>query len=218
MEVVLLLVILLPVGWCRYIDIEAESGVHNGQVMLRADASNMFTVWLHKGENISFMYNVLMNESCQVKISEITWSNDGLDDVLDIYIDGIYTSGVATVHHTGDGHYWNNFFTSELSGSYTSLMYGRHSIMVYATTTDDHGAEIDRIRLESLCDEYNSDEHNCQPVELSAGAVVGIVIASIVFTSVACVALFACVFICSIQKQMQNEQPRPERYDEHPGQ
>ena len=203
MEVVLLLVILLPVGWCSDVDFEAESGVYNGQLMIRTSASDWLTVWLHEGENVSFIYNVPRDKSCQIKVTQVVWSNDGFDDVIDIYIDGIYTSGIATLSNSGEGHHWNSFFISEPSGSYTTLMYGRHSIMLYATTTDDYGAEVDRIRLES----------NCQSTAegLSIGGVVGITIAS---TLAICVCVGLCVSLCvglcvfkCMYNRMQKQRP-----------
>ena len=122
--------------------LEAERGHHNGKVMDRKDASNTATVWLRRGQYISVHFNT--KDAANITVSDVTYANDGDDDVMDVYLGGSFLGSFKLIN----GNSWAIIQHSGQVGSNVNIDKGGHILRLVARTSDWYGLEVDTIVLD----------------------------------------------------------------------
>ena len=142
---------------CRF-EIEAEDGTSIGGVeRFRSQASNGATVLINTlRDKITFLLEVVSSICNQVTVSDVRYSNDGLSDVVGVFLNtsnfGQFTS--KTVLKSGDG--WNVFQSSGQVGKPFQIHKGVYNLQIQLTkSSDEYGIEIDRVSLQFNCSSIN---------------------------------------------------------------
>ena len=150
-ELVLLFVIqLIYINCCR-LDLIAEYGNTNGELISRSAASYGHTVrFARKGQ---FLYWFFVTQStCNIDVLNILYTNDYPSDNLTVYLNQNFIGSFQTVNHSREGVFWNKIVESGLVGWTTVLRQGNHTLNISAATVDVRGVEIDKVTIGVLCD------------------------------------------------------------------
>ena len=142
---------------CR-LEIEAEYGTSTGGVQKhRSQASNGVTVLINTlRDNITFSLEVISTTCNQLTVTDVQYSNDGLSDVVDVFLNtskiGQFTS--KAVVNSGDG--WNVFQSSGQVGNPVQLHKGVYKLQIQLSkSSDEYGIEIDKVSLQFYCSSVN---------------------------------------------------------------
>ena len=146
---------------CR-VDIEAENGVSEGGVQKpRSRASNEITVLVIQGENITFELQVAPS-MCQLTVDYVQYSNDGLSDVIVLYLNTTTIGQFSSEAASGNGDLWNVMRRSGQVGNPVQVYQGISELQIIAKTTDKYGVELDKISLQFNCSYCTMDvSHVC---------------------------------------------------------
>ena len=179
--------------------LEAENGI-NIESMQRSRASGGLTALLR--ENSSILYQLKFDKdeiSCSIQLVNVTYSNDGLGDEIQVSLNNISLGSFRTKAYSNNGYGWNKFETSNGFSKEIPLLFSYYTLKVYALATDKYGVEIDKLSLRLACtDEIHvNNDKECWPSlisyetsaesddnekGLSDGAIVGII--SIVISTI----------------------------------
>ena len=102
--------------------VEAENGYHDGgHTMYRSRASGGLTVWLKKGESLS--YQMHFNGFCSIRLSYIRYSNGGSEDTVQVFINDTLLGSFETSGYSNYGYNWNRFYIRDgfADGNYFSI-------------------------------------------------------------------------------------------------
>ena len=131
---------------CR-VDIEAENGNREGGVqMFRSNASNKITILLTQGEDITFELQVAPS-TCQLTVDDVQYSNDGLSDVIVLYLNTTIIGQFSSEAVSDNGKSWNIMRKSGQVGNPVQVFQGINQLQILAKTTDEYGVELDKISL-----------------------------------------------------------------------
>ena len=131
-------------------DIEGERGT-GGEQKSRSQASGGMTELVTQGQTINFYLEVIPR-MCQLTILDVRYSNDGLSDLIILYIDTtVIGHFISAVFGSRDG--WNIFQTSGQVGKPIKIYKGTYKLQILVDKSDDeYGIEIDKVSLEFNCD------------------------------------------------------------------
>ena len=145
---------------CR-VDIEAENGDSKGGVqMQRSRASNRITVLVTQGENITFELQVAPS-MCQITVDNVQYSNDGLSDMIFLYLNMTIIGQFSSEAASGNGDLWNVMRRSGQVGNPVQVYQGISELRIVAKTTDEFGVELDKISLQFDCSNMSSVSDVC---------------------------------------------------------
>lgn len=127
--------------------LQVESGVGNGVVMGRSNASNAQTVLLHQGQSRSLSLNASANTPYKVFVA---YSNDGAADTIEVAVDDVVVGTFQTVDTRLSGGVpgsgWNVFAASEPIEVGT-LSEGEHDLELRVLASDQFGVELDAVTI-----------------------------------------------------------------------
>lgn len=132
---------------------EAEQGHFQrtgGVVMPRSAASNGYTVQLHQGAYI-VLPPFRTTSSCTLTVLNVAYTNDGPPDAVTVSVNETVVGTFHSLAATDFGHNWNVVRNTGIVGNALNVASGTHTVRVTATSTDDHGVEIDRVDLAERC-------------------------------------------------------------------
>ena len=142
---------------CR-LEIEAEYGTSTGGVeKYRSHASGGVTVLINTlRDSITFSFEVVNGTCHQLTVTDVQYSNDGLSDVVDVFLNtskiGQFTS--KSVVNSGDG--WNVFQSSGQVGNQVQINKGVYNLQIQLSkSSDEYGIEIDKVSLQFNCSSVN---------------------------------------------------------------
>ena len=145
---------------CR-LDIEAENGDSEGGVqMQRSRASNRITVLVTEEEDITFELQVAPS-MCQLTVDYVQYSNDGLSDVIVLYLNMTIIGQFSSEAASGNGDLWNVMRRSGQVGNPVQVFQGISELQIVAKTTDEFGVELDKISLQFDCSNTSSVSDVC---------------------------------------------------------
>ena len=145
---------------CR-LDIEAENGDSEGGVqMQRSRASNRITVLVTEEEDITFELQVAPS-MCQLTVDYVQYSNDGLSDVIVLYLNMTIIGQFSSEAASGNGRLWNVMRRSGQVGNPVQVFQGISELQIVAKTTDEFGVELDKISLQFDCSNTSSVSDVC---------------------------------------------------------
>ena len=161
---------------CR-LEIEAEYGTSTGGAeMFRSQASNGATVLLNTPrDNITFTLEVISTLCNELTVTDVRYSNDGLSDVVDIFLNtskiGQFTS--KAVADNGDG--WNVFQSSGQIGIPVQIQKGVYNLQIQLfKSLDEYGIEIDKVSLQFICSSVNiNNECPESVIKVARGSIMG---------------------------------------------
>ena len=111
------LILLIRGVSCLYtctLTLEAEHGINiETSTMQRSRASGGLTAFLM--ENGSILYQLSFDQdenSCSIQLINVTYSNDGLGDEIQVSLNNISLGFFRTKAHSRNGYGWNIFETS----------------------------------------------------------------------------------------------------------
>ena len=136
---------------CCVVSFEAEYGTSNGVEQFRSSASNGITVLIKSGDKIEHTFQT--NSSCEVSVTNIAYSNDGLSDSVSVTIDETAIGTFQSVAASRNGMLWDVFKTSGPIGNAFEISPGEHvlTLTVTSDSADDYGVEIDKTTLSVVC-------------------------------------------------------------------
>ena len=137
-------------GFCA-LNLDAEfNASYGGQVKLRSQAFNGKTILLkRKGQHVKVGF--FTSSTCQVKVHNVIYSNDGKSDTLYVSIDGSYVGSLFTRGRTGNGRLWNDMLNSGPVGNIVSITAGNHTVKLLVQSTDRWGVELDKVTIYLNC-------------------------------------------------------------------
>ena len=81
------------------------------------------------------------------------YSNDGDQDIISFFLDNDRFGEVTTHPKSGGGHLWNVIENSGLVGNTQTLVPGEHMLTIRASNTDEHGVELDALKISfTMCE------------------------------------------------------------------
>jgi len=81
------------------------------------------------------------------------YSNDGDQDIISFFLDNDRFGEVTTHAKSGGGHLWNVIENSGLVGNTQTLVPGEHTLTIRASNTDEHGVELDALKISfTMCE------------------------------------------------------------------
>ena len=87
-----------------------------------------------------------------IGVRNMVHTNDGLSELIFIYVDDILIGQFYPKSRTNCGHYWNVPVNSGVLENVLIMLSPRdHTIRLEATEVDEHGTEIDKVALIVLC-------------------------------------------------------------------
>ena len=134
---------------CCVVFFEAEYGTSNGVEQFRSSASNGITVLIKCGDKIEHTFQT--NSSCEVSVTNIAYSNDGLSDSVSVTIDETAIGTFQSVAANRNGMLWDVFKTSGPIENAFEISPGEHVLTLTVTLADDYGVEIDKTTLSVVC-------------------------------------------------------------------
>ena len=149
--VVLIFQVIVYYSECCIVRLEAEHGTSNGVEMIRGRASNDRTVLLKMRGEIEHTFRI--SSFCGVSVTNVTYSNDGLSDIILLTINGTDIIGsFKSRARSGRGRLWNVFRSTGPVGNYVGLSPGEHTlVLTVMASEDDYGVEIDETTLSVVC-------------------------------------------------------------------
>ena len=145
---------------CR-VDIEAENGDSEGGIqMYRSNASKRITVSVTQGENITFEIKVALG-ICQLTVDNVQYSNDGLSDVIVLYLNMTIVGQFSSEAGSNGGYLWNIMRRSGQVGNPVQVFQGTNELRILAKSTDKYGVELDKISLQFNCSNMSSVSDVC---------------------------------------------------------
>ena len=145
-----------PSKGCQW-SMEAEQGSTNGTIKYRGGTSNKLTVRLSEGQYIIWAF--VTESSCMLQVLNVEYTNDGLSDIIALFVDSQNIGSFVTKSQSDHGHLWNEPVSSGPIGKEITLSSGDHTIKSAATKMDKYGIEVDKLTLGLICtnDVSNSD-------------------------------------------------------------
>lgn len=92
-------------------------------------------------------YNTTQNVT--LSIYNIRYSNDGLSDDLELWMNGTRIANFTTISKFGNGYEWNVIRNSRRLGSAASFPRGSYTLVI-TVITDSYGVELDRIGVSAV--------------------------------------------------------------------
>ena len=124
-------------------------------IQFRSEASNEQTLHLSSnGQYASF--NISSFSRCFFHIIGLFYSNDGDQDKISFFLDNDRFGEVTTHAKSGGGHLWNVIENSGLVGNTQTLVPGEHTLTIRASNTDEHGVELDALKISLRCVKANA--------------------------------------------------------------
>ena len=159
--------------WGALHDLEAElASVMKGKTMYRSNASGGITVNIVK--NGYLIWNLNVTGSCDMQVMSVRYSNDGMSDTVEMFLNERKLGSFRTVAQSKEGELWNVFRSSGVLGKAVPLLTGQNALKLLVTEADKPGVEIDKVTLKSSCfgDPPGS---GLMPVRDSGSIVIGVV-------------------------------------------
>jgi hypothetical protein len=159
----LAMVLFLTVGvsgqFVCTVKVEAENGYHDGgHTMYRSMASGGLTVWLKKGESLS--YQMHFNGFCSITLSYIRYSNDGSEDTVQVFINDTLLGSFETSGYSNYGYNWNHFYIRDGFAEGKLLLNSQYLLNLSVPEADFYGVEIDIIAMKLHCSTmYMTDDN-----------------------------------------------------------
>ena len=161
---------------CR-LEIEAEHGTSiGGAERFRSRASNGATVLINTlRDNITFQLEIANTTCNQVTVTDVRYSNDGLSDVVSVFLNtseiGQFTSKALVT--SGDG--WNDFQSSGQVGNPVQLHEGVYNLQIQLSkSSDEYGIEIDKVSLQFYCSSVDvNNECPESVIKVDGGSITG---------------------------------------------
>ena len=136
--------------WGALHDLEAElASVIKGKPMYRSAASGGITVNIVKNGYLIWDLNV--TGSCDMQVMSVTYSNDGMSDTVEMFLNERKLGSFRTVARSKEGELWNVFRRSGVLGKAVPLLTGQNVLKLLVTEADKPGVEIDKVTLKSSC-------------------------------------------------------------------
>ncbi|XP_052782686.1 uncharacterized protein LOC128218947 [Mya arenaria] len=112
----------------------------------RSGASGSSSLHLFHGDKLSV--SICLPEPATLTIIGISYSNDGVSDVMDISLDGEHLGIVQTGSELGGwGKYWNKFKHYGHIGLTKRIDSGKHTMDILLVKSDCYGTEIDVFKI-----------------------------------------------------------------------
>ena len=152
--------ILLAIILCTYlpvplkglqaleVTIQAEDGASTtAETTYRSGATNGLAVLLKQGGTLDLIFEIIGNETCEMQVADILYSNDGMSDKLSIFLNKTSIGVVITRADSQHGFLWNQFLSTGPVGNSVETREGVYNLTVNATSADKYGVEIDSVSL-----------------------------------------------------------------------
>ena len=133
----------------KVIHLEAENGSYTGSKMDRSAASGQATVHLNASQYVNNTFTT--GSSCSVAIQDVTYTNDGGSDDIEVHIDGILIGYFNTTAASNRGENWNVTNNTGMIGENRKINSGSHQLLLKAVKTDSYGVELDKTILNLTC-------------------------------------------------------------------
>lgn len=141
--------------------LEAENG-SGGSPKSRSNASGGLSVLLFQKEDIVFyLLHRKTNFLCELSSFNLTYSNDGPGDTLEILLNMSSLSSIKTYAQSRNGDYWNLFQTVKVPIQKMLMNEGQYTIVLSAVETDKYGFEIDKCSLVFECSQKMGEGTGC---------------------------------------------------------
>ena len=131
------------------IQLEAEDGSYTGSKSDRSAASGQATVHLTASQSVENTFTT--RSSCSVAIQDVTYTNDGGSDDIEVHIDGILIGYFNTTAASNRGENWNVTNNTGMIGENRKINSGPHQLLLKAVKTDSYGVELDKTILNLTC-------------------------------------------------------------------
>ena len=142
--------ILLPLKGLEAIEvtIQAEDGASTtAEKNYRSGATNGLAVLLKQGGTLDLMFEIIGNETCEMQVADILYSNDGMSDKLSLFLNKTSIGEVITRADSRNGFLWNQVLSTGPVGNLAETREGVYNLTVNATSADEYGVEIDSVSL-----------------------------------------------------------------------
>ena len=152
--------ILLAITLCTYllvplkglqaleVTIQAEDGASTtAEKNYRSGATNGLAVLLKQGGTLDLMFEIIGNETCEMQVADILYSNDGMSDKLSLFLNKTTIGEFITRADSRNGFLWNEFLSTGPVGNSVETREGVYNLTVNATSADEYGVEIDSVLL-----------------------------------------------------------------------
>lgn len=139
--------------------LEAQHGFSNdAQQVFRGGAKNGIAVLIKQEGYLFIDFKVQPpDKKCSMRISNVRYSNNGLSDAVELYVNETKLGELHTRAKSGGGELWNVFLSTGPIGESIQVTKGIYQLKLYAINTDEYGVEIDSITLSFNC--MNSSEN-----------------------------------------------------------
>ena len=133
--------------------IEAQVGhSNNAQKISRSEATSGIAVLLKQSGYLYNDFKVLPNDACTIDISSVRYSNDGISDTVELYLNGYKIGEIETREGSGAGNLWNVFLLAKPVGmSAVHVAKGINQLKLLVVTADEFGLEIDSVNVIADC-------------------------------------------------------------------
>ncbi|GAB1609446.1 Hypothetical predicted protein [Argonauta hians] len=115
--------------------------------MFRSRAANKHTVLLHENERLQV--KLCLRRKAFYSISSISYSNDGLSDVVTVLWNGATVGKFSSKTEYGNGALWNRFYSTERIMEPVALESGMYNLELFVLSADKFGIEIDTVNIET---------------------------------------------------------------------
>ena len=124
------------------VNFEAENG-SGGKQIYRSLASGGITALLKEGEAVSdcLKFHNTNNNNCSFKLLSVRYSNDGIGDVIEVYINDTQLASFQTKAYAANGDDWN-YFQTKTGFSTSTQLSTSNMITVAAVEADEYGDNI----------------------------------------------------------------------------
>ena len=130
------------------VTIQAEDGASTtAEKNYRSGATNGLAVLLKQGGTLDLMFEIIGNETCEMQVADILYSNDGMSDKLSIFLNKTTIGEFITRADSQNGFLWNQFISTGPVGNSVETREGVYNLTVNATSADEYGVEIDSVSL-----------------------------------------------------------------------
>ena len=146
-SLLLLAVCSIPVA-AYVLQLEAENGIHTGNIQSRSSASGDATVYLSESGKVT---NTFTTSSCSVSVENVAYTNDGGSDTIMVYLDGLLVGSFVSKAGSNYGQNWNVIRNSGSIGASVEVPSGSHELVLVVTQADDYGVELDKSTLDLNC-------------------------------------------------------------------
>ena len=133
--------------------IEAQHGYSTtAQQIYRSAATSGIAVLIKENGYLFINFRVLHNDTCTMRISNVRYSNDGLSDTVEIYLNGSKIGEIHSRAKSGNGELWNVFLSTGPVGNINiQATEGIYQLRLYVIAADEYGIEIDSINVNIQC-------------------------------------------------------------------